>query len=712
MMHRGDALRSSNEHPLVVHSLINEECISEHPPTLHALGVSIVLAKIYPMYCLNCETHGYGKHVHLLARRLHQVLRSTGSVMDLRTFMHICDVFEYLGDATRNMYVHRACSLRYMTGCETETQDRFCESQSSKIWLELRKRAYARGVRRADKRIRHTSIDATDDSRCYPAHPLFNASQDAPSRHVLFPQDRWSNPSYIPLYSSVQSPDTPPKQRSVSPVTAPHDHLFPDDVDWANYYWGFPRRADGRRPMLYSLPRRITDRIPIELIDIIISFLGDDRRTLRACMSVCRHWYGTSVRFFYSDISLCSRRQFDQLVRISRQFPSVRTLLHRTRSLSISPSDNDRSFFHATPLVLAPFCPNVESLTLQGCPRREAYHSFKFAQSLHRFKRVTHLALRSFALGSIASLTRIICALPALTELELARGIFAGPSAQRNTGRPAFTVHCPASVPKLKRLTIISLETNLLERLADWLVSSNACESITFLCVEQDFAVNLTAITELLQAVRPSIEQLRLIDSGPGYPCCLFMLHGVNLRFLQLGYRALNVQTNTGTTPSSLRLVDQLHQILSSLLNCHLERLSLIVDLSSAVEYYGHKTDRLDWTPHDYQMQRELLALIGTPCFNRLADVDVQFSVAQDRRMWNQSEFSKAMRIVMHKTQHLLRPWHDRNILDVSCRSRLSCYGPEKHRRKAILRGFKPRGKVLVGRAGSFSDSTPNSDSE
>lgn len=167
--------------------------------------------------------------------------------------------------------------------------------------------------------------------------------------------------------------------------------------------------------------------------------------------------------------------------------------------------------------------------------------------------------------------------------------------------------------------------------------------------------------------------------------------------------------------PSSppMRIADQLRLILSNLSDCHLERLSLVIDLSSAILRYGHKTDRLVWTLHDYEVRRTLHTLIDAPLFERLTCVNIQLHVAQDRRQWNQTDFSDAMQIIIDKVQSLLTSWHDRGILSVSCRSLLSCYGPLLSRRTA-LRTSPSEGPghptVLAGRAGSFCGSAYASD--
>ncbi|KAH9922122.1 uncharacterized protein B0H18DRAFT_527780 [Fomitopsis serialis] len=198
-----------------------------------------------------------------------------------------------------------------------------------------------------------------------------------------------------------------------------------------------------------------------------------------------------------------------------------------------------------------------------------------------------------------------------------------------------------------------------------------------------------------------------------GYPSSLLKLHGANLRILQFGYRNLDSATNMDPSSPPLRIADQLHLVLSNLSQCQLERLSLVVDLSSTVARYGHTIDRLNWTPHDHQVQRRLHDVANAPSFNRLTSVNIQFHVAQDRRQWNQTDFSDAMQITIEKMQSLLASWHDRGILNVCVRSLLSCYGPLQSRRTSLRTApSKGHSTVLAGRAGSFGGSGYASDTE
>lgn len=363
------------------------------------------------------------------------------------------------------------------------------------------------------KHVRDASIDQTVSVGYEP----FKGGAHSIQMYVVCFRQRTS-----PLTSFASKPqksEASPKRSNESSVEnlslAAAASTLPDGVDWDNYYWGFPYRAfhNVRAPAVFPLPPHITDRVPVEIIDYIIGFLANDRRTLRTCMSICRTWYNASVCPFYSSISLCRHRQYIGLVHMSRQSANVRSLLIGTRSLSLAHDGNDKSFFHVAPLALAPVCPNIEHLTFQGCPASSGRSIHPtFTQYLPLFKRVTHLTLRAFALCSFASVQRIICAFPALAQLELFDGSLttAAHSNAVCSGPGLFPI------PKLKKLTLVSLGPSLLELLVNWLFPSDAHGIITSLCVEQDFAASKGPICKLLQMTAPSVKNLHLIDTGHG----------------------------------------------------------------------------------------------------------------------------------------------------------------------------------------------------
>ncbi|KAF8886534.1 hypothetical protein BD779DRAFT_615986 [Infundibulicybe gibba] len=98
-------------------------------------------------------------------------------------------------------------------------------------------------------------------------------------------------------------------------------------------------RAAGR---VRSLPKTLSDKIPTEIIDIILDHLHADRQTLRACSLVCKSWLPTVRHHFPPRITIRPRNvnEFSDL--LSSPYSTLATSIRR---LAIQLQGDDPSSF-------------------------------------------------------------------------------------------------------------------------------------------------------------------------------------------------------------------------------------------------------------------------------------------------------------------------------------------------------------------------------
>ncbi|KZT70663.1 hypothetical protein DAEQUDRAFT_181745 [Daedalea quercina L-15889] len=296
----------------------------------------------------------------------------------------------------------------------------------------------------------------------------------------------------------------------------------PDGINWNNQYWGYNVwNRHGRRTIVRPLPRNITNRIPPELTYHIIDFLRWETKDLYNCALVCRAWHHRSQTLLYARLVIEDRRSYSAVTRFTLRGEYSRHYLRFTRMLDITRGKNEanlphshaqRQYFQSIPCVLplhGPM-PNLQHLRFYGC-LYPPYHS-SFVESMGRFIELVHLSLITFKFRSFVDLRRIICSLPKLCELELSGGELSSASASVDVASPLARDYWP----RLRILSLESLDLNLWAPLSSWVASTNVCKCLT--------ALNLSVMNEeatglylehILEACGPSLVELEYNVNRP-----------------------------------------------------------------------------------------------------------------------------------------------------------------------------------------------------
>ena len=260
--------------------------------------------------------------------------------------------------------------------------------------------------------------------------------------------------------------------------------------------------------------------MPLELIDHIINFLQGDTQSLWACLLVCRRWYSFVIAVLYTDITICSRRQFTRFTRLlSRQKVPTRPFPLRTRSLSICQNNSDVSFMHIVPLTLGNRLAKVEHLTLGGHVRGPTSFAAFIKYLPQSFSSVTELNLRNFTIPNFTAFRRILHAFPKLSQLQISSvKIPLQASPQNYPFRVAANQACcyREAMPQLESLSITNVEPATLALVVRWLIALDLCSKIHSLYLEQDFIGNTRDIAQLLKALPATMKSLRLMDREYG----------------------------------------------------------------------------------------------------------------------------------------------------------------------------------------------------
>lgn len=152
-------------------------------------------------------------------------------------------------------------------------------------------------------------------------------------------------------------------------------HEAPRGVDWSDHYWGYtPECRHERRAVVRCLPRNITDRILLEPIEHVLSFLEWERKELYNCALACHAWHHRSPTSLYSRVTIWGRRDYDAIARAYLQSPPSRPYLVSTRLLCIMGKPDDeqlplskRQYYQNTPSIPCRLMSSLRCLTFAAC---------------------------------------------------------------------------------------------------------------------------------------------------------------------------------------------------------------------------------------------------------------------------------------------------------------------------------------------------------
>ena len=277
-------------------------------------------------------------------------------------------------------------------------------------------------------------------------------------------------------------------------------------------------------------PLNGTDRFPAELMAQILDNTKHDTRTLHTCCLVCASWHSYLIDSLYETIHLKSRSQTDKVVSAVRIYPSLRDRLASVRSIMLRQHDWPApEFAHVFPLVLGPHLHKVERLSFGGCKMQSLDLSFFIM--LRQFKDVKRLELSMSSPVNFADFRRIVCALPQLEELDVARSLSRKPSQLA----PPLFLNSPR-VPKLTTVRIKEFYRDFFHDLVAWLSSSGVCSTIRTLEISSYVHyLDVETVEVLLAHTSSTLEHLRMVlPIRSTYP----LLHAhnhANISFRRIG---------------------------------------------------------------------------------------------------------------------------------------------------------------------------------
>lgn len=248
-------------------------------------------------------------------------------------------------------------------------------------------------------------------------------------------------------------------------------------------------------------------RVPLEVQEYIIGFLGPGSRSALGAALVCREWYPSAITLFYEEVEISTRRRFDQLVWLAFNNTRVRGQLATTRFITF----RDQTCIPTFPLVLGAVLPSLSSLSISEL--RGPLHP-TFFTALYQLSSITHLRLTAAWIYNFHQLRRLISALRNLKHLDIGdvKPLQVSDGAQTSTLHPTIFTPIPVRLQTLVLNVSSSVRPVLLVELIDWLVRTSICESLTALTlygpprIRRELAEQMGL---LLQAAGSSLRMLK-----------------------------------------------------------------------------------------------------------------------------------------------------------------------------------------------------------
>lgn len=270
------------------------------------------------------------------------------------------------------------------------------------------------------------------------------------------------------------------------------------------------RRLNYQRD-LRPLPFHITSRLPLGLIERFLDQAKMDRPTLFVCLRVCHFWHRYAIDTLYEPVYISSRRQLARLADVARKFPSVRSRLAFTRTVLIAQLPCVAEFTHTFPLLLGRYLPTLGHISFLNYNHIAGPISITFYASIPLYSSVTRLSLVKFT-STYGNFLRVFCAFPQLKHLDVQEGSLLplSPLAIRLVlpGPQGNVRLCHA--PKLERLVLIQLDEGFLDKLVQWLLSTDLYITIRALEISQDLHRFDPWLRPLYEHIGPALQYLRM----------------------------------------------------------------------------------------------------------------------------------------------------------------------------------------------------------
>jgi len=388
-------------------------------------------------------------------------------------------------------------------------------------------------------------------------------------------------------------------------------------------------------------------RFPLEIFEFVIDRM--DNRTLLVAALVCAAWYTRAMRNLYLTVEIRDRKSFDMLFKQCRASPRLKRWLAATRK--VVAGEGFVPFLHALPLALGRAISCVQVLEIWGL---HLFMQSDFFLALSQLKAVQSLNLSGCRLNNLAQLRWIVCAFPQLTELALFDVFF---TRQGSAGHAEVTPSSPPSAVRLRNLSI-DVRKIVMKTIIDWIACSGMCTSLEDLAIvsRPGEGVSLEAMNKLLGAAGPSLTCFSegSINNGNGD-----LGRNIALRFLRFSLTDINLSDKSLADNWPIA-VGQLCNVLSTVRSRQLKRVGIKLDIWPPVSAHEEISDVLEKLD-----LRTLHEIMSQPYFDALKDVKVEMSLygLPYESEVDVDDIGRKIGVVFCG---MLRPWSDRNIVDVS----------------------------------------------
>lgn len=227
--------------------------------------------------------------------------------------------------------------------------------------------------------------------------------------------------------------------------------------------------------------------VPIEIVEVIIDYLHNDKEALKACSLVSRRWVFSARYHLVYPIKLHHKNISDFLDLLqspcSKIAPSI-------RDLSFLSIVEERDWIPSALSTIEKHLTHVTSLTLHGV-RWSRLDSTTTASFFRGFQSVTHLTIKAGAFSSFPQCVEFICSFPFLTTLTAGKCQWDSNTAAPPSAR--FTLS--------RRLTTLAIDTPP-NTLTQWLTNQPCARTLRKVSIEFIDTDHATSVRIFLRKIK------------------------------------------------------------------------------------------------------------------------------------------------------------------------------------------------------------------
>lgn len=227
--------------------------------------------------------------------------------------------------------------------------------------------------------------------------------------------------------------------------------------------------------------------VPIEIVEVIIDHLHNDKETLKACSLVSRRWVFSARYHLVYPIKLHHKNITDFLDLLQSPCLKIAPSIRDLSFLSIVP---ERNWIPSALSTIEKHLTHVESLTLHGV-RWSRLDSTTTSSFFRGFQSVTHLTVKAGAFSSFSQCVEFICSFPALVTLTANKCQWDSNTAAPPS--PRFTLS--------RRLTTLAIDTPP-NTLTQWLTNQSCARTLRKVSIEFIETDHGTSVRNFLRKIK------------------------------------------------------------------------------------------------------------------------------------------------------------------------------------------------------------------